>query len=288
MSVELIIHAKEKDLGDNFFVRRSLPNVKKRMVGPFIFWDHMGPADLKVNSKMKVRAHPHIGLATITYLFSGEILHRDTLGTEQMILPGEVNWMTSGSGIAHSETTEVKDKNILLEGIQLWVALPKQFEDVDASFSHFKEKDLPSFQCSNAQVRLVAGQFNNNKSPIPVYSDLFYLSARINKAGDFKYQLTNEQEGAVYIANGEAMVDGELLPKYTMVIFKKGSLIQFSSELGTQFMLLGGTPFPEERHIWWNFVSSEKSKIEAAKLRWEKDQFGQVINETERIPLPKS
>ena len=283
-----VIHIKPsvKDLGDNFKVRRLLPSIEKRMIGPFIFWDHMGPVELQAGRDMTVRAHPHIGLATITYLFSGEILHRDSLGNEQVIRPGEVNWMTAGNGIVHSERSFAKSPPERLEGIQLWVALPKDSEDVDASFVHQKESELPLLEHSGATLRLIAGEFNHEKSPLPVYSDLFYLQAKIDKDKVFQFKLLEESEAGVYIVNGSVEVNGEMFNRFDMISFEKGSEVNFKSLEDTEFMLLGGVAFPEKRHIWWNFVSSSSEKIEEAKQRWSEGRFPKVPKETEFIPLP--
>ena len=286
MSREYKIQSKEKDLGDNFIVRRSLPSIEKKMVGPFVFWDHMGPVTLKPGKDMIVRAHPHIGLATITYLFSGEILHRDSLGNEQTIKPGEVNWMTAGSGIVHSERSYAQQPPVELEGIQLWVALPKEAEDVDASFVHEKEKELPLIHENGYKLRLIAGEAFNQKSPLPVYSNLFYLKGEVEAGELFQMNLEPNQEAAIYIINGQVEVETETYQRFDMVTFSKGSQIEFKCLEDTVLMILGGEAFPEKRHVWWNFVSSEKEKIEQAKMRWIERKFPEVINETEFIPLP--
>ncbi len=284
MSRRIVITPKAKDIGDNFVVRRSLPHLTKQMVGPYIFWDHMGPITLEGEQEMKVRSHPHIGLATITYLFQGEILHRDSLGTEQPIRPGEVNWMTAGNGIAHSERAKPVKGAITLEGIQLWVALPIEFEDVDASFFHTKEKDLPFFEHSGAQLKLIAGEDLGQKSPVPVYSDLFYYHGKTSN--DFEYQLSPKREGAIYLLKGEIEIDDQSYSGHDLICFDQGENIHFKVKGDTEFMFFGGTPFPEKRYIWWNYVSSSMEKIEAAKKRWKEDESPTVINETEKIPLP--
>lgn len=286
MSREYKIKSKEKDLGDNFIVRRSLPSIDKRMVGPFVFWDHMGPVTLKPGKDMIVRAHPHIGLATITYLFSGEILHRDSLGNEQFIKPGEVNWMTAGSGIVHSERSFAQEPPVELEGIQLWVALPKDYEDVDASFVHEKEKELPLIDNGGYKLRLIAGTAFDQKSPLPVYSDLFYLKGEIKAGESFVMNLEDHHEAAIYIIDGEVKVESETYKRFDMVTFSKGSQVEFDSLEDTTLMIFGGEVFTEKRHVWWNFVSSDKEKIELAKQRWVERKFPEVINETEFIPLP--
>ncbi len=287
-NVELTIHPKEKDLGDNFVVRRSLPDRRKKMVGPFIFWDHMGPVILEGSKEMTVRAHPHIGLATITWLFKGKILHRDSLGNEQEIVPGEVNWMTAGSGISHSERSKAPlGEKRDLEGIQLWLALPVEHEDVEASFFHCKSEDVPLIQHKGAELRLIAGEFLGQKSPVPVYSPLFYLNGQVKEGQVFEHNLNKDEEAAIYVIEGEVEVEGESYDRFNLVISKKGSAMRFKALRDTKVMIFGGKVFPEKRYIWWNFVSHDQKKIENAKKRWLENDFGEVINETEFIPLPK-
>lgn len=287
-NIELKIIPKEKDLGDNFIVRRSLPDARKKTVGPFIFWDHMGPVTLTHEKEMKVRSHPHIGLATITYLFTGEILHRDSLGNEQTIRPGEVNWMTAGSGITHSERSKPEPgEKRELEGIQLWLALPKESEEVAASFFHCKEKDLPQFSKEGTELTLVAGEAYGEKSPVPVYSNLFYFSGKIKTGSSFSYSLNENEEGAVYITKGSLEIEGESAERYSLTIFKKGTAINFLSHEDSEFMIFGGEIFPEKRHIFWNFVSSDPERIEKAKKDWREGKFSKTIKETEFIPLPE-
>lgn len=261
--------------------------MRKRLVGPFIFWDHMGPTEITPDKEMVVRAHPHIGLSTITYLFEGEIMHRDSLQNELPIRPGEVNWMTAGKGISHSERSKAIDKNVPLEGIQLWVALPKESEDVEPSFVHKKENDLPLIDHQGFQLRLIAGEALDHKSPLPVYSPLFYLNGKSQKTGEMILPVKSGHEAALYVVSGKIEVEGRSFEKYEMVIFKEGMDIQFKTSGACEFMLFGGEVFPEERHIWWNFVSHDKAKIEAAKEQWLNDDFGTVINENQKIPLPE-
>lgn len=285
-NVEMVIVPRESDLGDNFIVRRLLPYMKKRMVGPFIFWDHMGPTTLKGEREMKVRAHPHIGLSTITYLFSGEIMHRDSLGNEQLIRPGEVNWMTAGSGIVHSERSK-SEAEMVLEGIQLWVALPKEHEDVRPSFVHVKEDSLPLIRNEEIELRLIAGCALDKESPLPVYSDLFYFCGTSKLGSEFHFDLKENQEAAIYVVNGQLEVEGQTFERFSLVTFNKGSTVDFVSKTDAVFMLFGGEVFTEKRNIWWNFVSSDKNKIEKAKMRWKNNDFPPVINEEEYIPLPE-
>lgn len=286
--IELVIEPAAKNLGDEFIVRRSLPVARKRAVGPFIFWDHMGPLELAPKVELKVRAHPHIGLATITYLFSGEIMHRDSLGNEQAIRPGEVNWMTAGRGISHSERSTYKNRNEILEGIQLWVALPKEKEDIEPNFSHFKENDLPLVEVNSHKLRLVAGEALGQRSSVPVHSDLFYFKGDAPAHAKFEFTLEAQQEAALYIVNGEIEVEGQAFKRFDMVVFKQGSKIEFNSRSSVEYMFFGGSVFPEKRFMWWNFVSTSEEKIERAKRNWVEQKFGQVINETEFTPLPEN
>lgn len=278
----------EKDLGDGFIVRRSLPKVTQKMVGPFVFWDHMGPVTLEGKKEMFVRSHPHIGLATITYLFSGEILHRDSLGNEQFIRPGEVNWMTAGRGIVHSE----RASNCVVEAIQLWVALPKKHEDVAPSFIHCKSQDLPKPEVKGFDCSLIVGSAFGAESPIPVFSDIFYMLVVSKNDGWFSMDLAFGREGAIYVTHGKAVVgSGETselveVERAEMFVFKSGSKIEFKCEPGTSVMVFGGLEFSEKPYLSWNFVSHSKEKIADAELRWKNREFPDVINETEFIPLP--
>jgi redox-sensitive bicupin YhaK (pirin superfamily) len=280
------IQGRPRDLGDNFVVRRALPHSKQHMVGPFIFWDHMGPTTITPETEMVVRAHPHIGLSTITYLFSGEIVHRDSLGNEVTIRPGEVNWMTAGHGIAHSERSQIQEGTRPLEGLQVWVALPQESEEIDPSFVHYKEKELPKIFHDNYQLRLIAGEAFAQRSPLPVFSPLFYLSGQSLSGGSFNFPVAPGQEGALYMVNGTIKVEGQDFKRFDLLVFNKGEDICFHSTGPCEFMIFGGAPFAEGRHIWWNFVSHAPEKIEVAKTRWQTGEFPAVINETDRIPLP--
>lgn len=284
---ELIINPKEKDLGDNFFVRRALPDQRKKMVGPFIFWDHMGPVEISGKKEMIVKSHPHIGLATITYLFSGMIMHRDSLGNKQPIIPGEVNWMTAGKGIAHSERASSVDEIMTLEGIQLWLALPKESEQVDPSFFHCKREDLDFRSSDGVDLLLIAGKFQDMTSPVPVYSELFYCNIKIAKGKVFNYQLRENEEAAFYVVKGEVKSKNQTFERYQLVIFKKSDLVNIDAETDCEIMFFGGETFPERRYIFWNFVHSDKDVIEQAKIRWKNGEFDNVIEETEIIPLPE-
>ncbi len=284
-SVALVIEPRVSDLGEGFLVKRALPFSKKRMVGPFIFLDHMGPAIFTKEKPLLVRSHPHIGLSTLTYLFKGEMLHRDSLGNELVIRPGEVNWMTAGRGIAHSERSFFSSDPMHLEGIQLWIALPKESEEISPSFIHVSEDQLPKIPVGNSEMKLIAGSAFNESSPVPVYSPLFYLGGTIAAGDRFELDVSANAEGAVYISQGEIEVEETLYRSGQMICFTPGHKISFKSQ-GCQVVVLGGEIFPEKRFIFWNFVSSSQERIEVAKLDWQKQKFGQVINETDFIPLP--
>lgn len=277
-----IIKPKTKDLGDGFTVRRALPVIGNRMVGPFVFWDHMGPVKLEGDQKLVVRSHPHIGLSTITYLFSGEILHRDSLGNEQYIKPGEVNWMTAGRGIAHSERAE----NTELEGIQLWVGLPPENEEEDPSFVHKKEAELPIVNIGSVMFRLIAGVWNDTKSPLPVFSDLFYLCGDLKDGQTVEVDIPRDQHMGIYVASGNVHCTGSEVGAYDLAIFRDNGKIEVKASKPTKLMLFGGKPFQKEPELWWNFVSSDKERLEKAKDDWKNGRFPSVINETDFIPLP--
>lgn len=285
--IEIVIPPREGELGDGFKVRRTLPYVKKRMVGPFIFFDHMGPAPVKTGDELTVRAHPHIGLAALTYLFRGGILHRDSLGNEQVIKPHEVNWMIAGRGIAHSERSHCIDIPDVLEGVQVWIALPKEIEDVEPSFGHIDSDKIPIIQVGKSKFKLIAGRAFGKVSPVPVYSPLFYLTGEMTAEEIFAMDLGPFAEGAVYVAKGRLNCDHKIYEEGTLICFHKGTSINFMSLTDSQIIIIGGEVFPEKRFIWWNFVSSNEAKIEIAKMRWNDHTFENVINEQEYITLPK-
>jgi redox-sensitive bicupin YhaK (pirin superfamily) len=288
--LETIIIPRTSDLGDGFEVRRALPSRRRRMVGPFIFFDQMGPIVLRAGTGLDVRPHPHIGLATVTYLFEGEILHRDSLGTVQAIQPGAVNWMTAGSGIAHSERTgpEVRARGGPLSGIQSWVALPQAHEETAPAFVHHDRDALPVVEGEGAHVRLIAGTLCGARSPVQTLSAMFYADVRLEPRARLALGAEHEEraaylvDGSVALAGcGEAFVAGQLL------IFRPGAEIVLAAQTAARLMLLGGEPMDGPRHIWWNFVSSSKARIEQAKADWKEGRFASVPGETEFIPLPE-
>jgi len=287
--IEMVILPPVRDLGDGFQVRRALPSAKRRMVGPFIFFDQMGPTTLQAGRGLDVRPHPHIGLATVTYLLQGEIVHRDSLNSVQTIRPGEINWMTAGRGITHSERTgaEQRAAESALFGLQIWIALPTAAEETEPGFSHHKAASLPSFDGEGQTVRLIAGSLLGRESPVPTYSDMVY--ADVILAAGARFQVPDEHvERAVYIVSGAVEAigqDGRFEPTQ-LVVFKPGAEIVLRAVDDARLMLIGGEPFPEKRYIYWNFVSSSQDRIEQAKRDWRESRFASVPGETEFIPLP--
>jgi redox-sensitive bicupin YhaK (pirin superfamily) len=286
--IELKITARPGNVG--IPVRRILPVAKKRMVGPFIFLDHMGPAILHGPSEaMDVRPHPHIGLSTLTYLFEGKILHQDSLGVKQLIVPGEVNWMTAGKGISHSEREpgDVRLHERSIHGLQFWVALPKELEDMEPSFVHYERSDIPELLEDHLSITVVAGSYKEHTSRLKTYGPMTFLVMRSSQQGLFLFQKPNH-EHALYCVRGSLKVGEERIQETEMIVFKKDSSIEVSFDGGAIFVLIGGEPLPEPRYIWWNLVSSSQEKIEAAKRAWENSTFPMVPGDPEKIPLPES
>ncbi|MCW3473806.1 pirin family protein [Limobrevibacterium gyesilva] len=285
--VDLVVEPSTKDLGDGFRVRRALPSVKRRMVGPFVFLDHMGPVLMPAGQGLDVRPHPHIGLATVTYLTEGSILHRDTLGTTQPILPGEVNWMTAGRGIAHSERTDapVRQSPHAIHGIQSWVALPRAFEETDPGFVHHAVADLPAVEDRGVALRLIAGSMYGQRSPVKTFSETFYADVRLDAGGAVPLP-TEHPERAAYLIDGALDIAGEVFEEHRLLVFRPGDAVTLRALRPSRVLLLGGEPMDGPRHVWWNFVSSSKDRIEAAKADWKAGRFGQVAGDAEFIPLP--
>lgn len=292
-SIELVISGRERDLG-GFSVRRILPHAQHRMVGPFIFFDHIGPADFAANEGIDVRPHPHIGLATVTYLFEGQLQHRDSLGSNQLIEPGAINWMTAGRGIVHSERTpeELRKTGARLSGLQCWVALPEEFEETAPSFVHYTANSLPEFKIDQAQVKLLIGDAFGYQSPVKTHSDIFYLVVRLKRGAKINFELAG-REAAAYVVEGSVRVNEEKIDQYAMAVGKKCGSLNIEALEDSQVMLLGGKSLGE-RYIYWNFVSSSKEKIEAAKLAWSQgpgdaqNRFPKVPGDEQSfIPLPE-
>jgi redox-sensitive bicupin YhaK (pirin superfamily) len=287
--IEIVIKARESDIG--IPVRRILPYVKKRMVGPFIFLDHMGPILLKApKDHMDVRPHPHIGLSTLTYLFEGKLMHRDSLGVKQLIVPGQINWMTAGKGISHSEREPDDARGIdrTIHGLQFWVALPVEKEDVEPSFNHYEEDATPVIQQDSLTIKLVAGSAFGKTSKLKAHSPMLFMVMSSEGDGKFSFDKVLGHEHAVYLVKGKLTVDGEVLKENELMVFKKDSDIELSYFAGTLFVLIGGEPFPETPFIWWNLVSSSKEKIELAKKAWTDGSFPQVPGDPDKIPVPEA
>ncbi|HYG89816.1 MAG TPA: pirin family protein [Azospirillum sp.] len=285
--LETAIVPRAHDIG-GFEVRRALPSAQRRMVGPFIFWDQMGPAELKPGQGIDVRPHPHIGLATVTYLFDGEILHRDSLGSVQAIRPGAVNWMTAGRGIAHSERSgdATRRTGQRVFGIQSWIALPKDHEETDPAFVHHPAATLPIIEGEGKRVRVVAGQAYGERSPVQGFSAMLYVDAALDT--DARLPVPAEHaERALYVADGMIAVNGDRFNAGQLLVLRSGDAITVDAETPARVLLLGGEPMDGPRHIWWNFVSSSKDRIEAAKADWKAGRFDAVPGETEFIPLPE-
>jgi hypothetical protein len=286
--IESVIVPRARDLG-GFEVRRALPATQRQMVGPFIFFDQFGPVLMRSGRGMDVRPHPHIGLATVTWLFDGKIFHRDSLGSEQPIAPGELNWMTAGKGIVHSERTPAtelaRDRQVF--GIQSWVALPKQFEETAPQFEHVAPDDMPLLQDRGVTARVVAGSLFGARSPVKTHSDLFYVDVQLEPGAAIPITAEYEERG-VYVADGEIEIADQVFSAGRLLVFRPGDQITVRSQTKSRLMLLGGEPMDGPRHIWWNFVSSSKERIEAAKQDWKMARFDIVPgDENDFIPLPE-
>jgi hypothetical protein len=269
-------------------VGRLLPFKQKRTVGPFVFIDHMGPAVLKDYQNLDVPPHPHIGLSTLTYLFEGAIMHTDSLGSEVEIQPGAVNWMTAGKGVVHAERTPVRLRKSekKLHGLQIWVALPKHLEDIEPSFKHIEADKIPSWQQDGVAFKLIAGEAFGKKSPVPVYSSLYFIEIKSSKRQKLNLGNYLNGESALYILEGAIQSEGNTFTPKQILIAKNSSLCEFEIRENSIIYIFGGEAFPEERFINWNFVSSDKAKIEKAKQDWIAQKFPKVPGEKEFVPYP--
>ncbi|HYN11679.1 MAG TPA: pirin family protein [Burkholderiales bacterium] len=287
MPLDALIVPRTRDLGEGLQVRRALPDAKRRMVGPFVFFDQMGPVAFAKGQGIDVRPHPHIGLATVTYLFEGEIMHRDSLGTVQPIRAGEVNWMTAGRGIVHSERTPpaLRASGSRAFGIQLWVGLPAEQEETAPAFAHHPAADLPVIKETGVQLRLIIGELFGKRSPVRTFSDMFYADATLE--GGARLTLRPEYgERAAYVAEGAIDYEGKIYQPAQLLVFRPGADIVIKASPAARVLLLGGAPLGE-RYIWWNFVSSRKERIAQAAADWQAGRFPPVPGETELIPLPQ-
>lgn len=287
-NIDLIIAERAADIG-KFMVGRLLPFRQKRMVGPFIYIDHMGPVKLDENQNFDVLPHPHIGLSTLTFLFEGSIMHRDTLGNKIEIKPGAVNWMTAGKGIVHSERTPeyLRNAEKSIHGLQIWVALPKHLEEKDPEFFHVDKEGIPSWQDGDLQFKLVAGEALGRKSPVPVYSELFMIEVKSTTRQNVKIGEQLYGESGLYILEGGIDSESHIYEPKQLLVTRDAQLCEFTILENSTIYIFGGEPFPEERYIDWNFVSSEKELIERAKQKWTERKFEKIPgDEEEFVPYP--
>ena len=290
-AVHRVIEPRPRDLGD-FQVRRLLPAPGLQTVGPFIFWDHMGPADFGPDQGVNVRPHPHIGLATVTFLYEGAFMHRDSLGTAQVIRPGDVNWMIAGRGIAHSERTppEVRgpDGRTRAHGIQTWVALPREHEEIEPSFAHHPAATLPRLERDGVRLTVIAGTAFGQRSPVNVLSPTLYVDAMFAEAGARCTIDDEHSQRAIYVSQGSVDVEGDAYHEGQLVVLEPAAqaVRVVATAANTRVMIAGGAPLDGPRHIWWNFVSSSQERIQLAKQQWREQRCSPVPGDPERIPLP--
>jgi redox-sensitive bicupin YhaK (pirin superfamily) len=288
MTIQQQLTGHEKDLGGGFIVRRLLPDARRRNVGPFIFFDHFGPSEELPGVNHDVRPHPHIGLATVTYLFDGAMMHRDSLGTQQLIEPGAINWMTAGRGIVHSERRpdHLRDVRFVNHGLQLWTALPLAHEETEPSFSHTPADAIPEVSVGDARVRVLIGEAFGARSPVPTFSQTLYLDIWMPAGGRMDLPAL-APELALYPVEGDVEVDGEPLPLRQMATLQPGRPVRLFTHAGARAVIVGGEPLDAPRHMWWNFVSSRKDRILQASADWEAMRMGTVPgDDVEFIPLP--
>jgi redox-sensitive bicupin YhaK (pirin superfamily) len=287
MTAPLLLQPHDKDLGGGFKVRRLLPAAKRRSVGPFVFFDHFGPATEQPGSEHDVRPHPHIGLSTVTYLFEGAMMHRDSLGSVQEIRPGAINWMTAGRGIVHSERKPERlfDATYVNHGLQLWAALPQAHEEVEPSFAHTAAADIPSLEVQGVQVRVLVGEAFGARSPVETLSKTIYLDLALPAGARFELPAL-AQELAIYPIDGDVSLDGEAVAQHTMAMLADGEGGVLTSQGAVRLVVIGGEPLDGPRFITWNFVSSRRERILDAGVDWSAQRMGHVPGETEFIPLP--
>ncbi|WP_440222409.1 pirin family protein [Dokdonella sp. MW10] len=285
-----LIPPREHDLGDGFVVRRMVPSMQARTIGPFVFFDHIGPVEMAPGRGVDVRPHPHIGLSTMTYLLEGVFTHRDSTGVVQDIRPGEVNWMTAGRGVAHSERTPAIERaqGHRMHGAQFWVGLPQADAEVAPSFSHHDVDDLPEWMTDDGGVRLrlVAGEAFGHRSPVPVYSRLFCLDVRLDDGAAFELP-PEHAERAIQVMEGTLEVDGLEIPMHRLAVVASGATVRIVASGTARAIVFGGDPLDGERFVWWNFVAASRERIAQAKDDWANGRFDAVPGETEFIPLPE-
>jgi redox-sensitive bicupin YhaK (pirin superfamily) len=287
-NIHLIIEERAVNIG-KFMVGRLLPFRQKRMVGPFIYIDHMGPVQMNERENVDVFAHPHIGLSTLTFLFEGSMMHRDTIGTEVEIKPGAVNWMTAGKGIVHSERTPeyLRHSEKTMHGLQIWVALPKELEQMEPEFFHIEKEQIPAWEENGLQYKLIAGEACGKKSPVPVYSKLYLIEIKSSTTQTVKLGSELYGESGLYILEGSIESEGNVYEPKQLLVAKDSKLCEFTITAGSSIYIFGGEPFPEERFIDWNFVSSDKALIDEAKQKWIAQKFDKIKGEeNDFVPYP--
>lgn len=287
-NISLIIEERAASIG-NFMVGRLLPFRQKRAVGPFVFIDHMGPVHLSDHENFDVGPHPHIGLSTLTYLFEGAIMHRDSIGSVTEIQPGAVNWMTAGKGVVHSERTpeRLRKSDKQLHGLQIWVALPKHLEEMEPAFAHIEANEIPQWEQNGVRIKLIAGEVMQRKSPVPVYSPLYFLELKSEKRQEVDLGHELFGESALYILEGEIKSEGHTYGPKQILIASNSNLCSFEMNENTTVYIFGGEAFPEERFINWNFVSSSKERLEQARQDWMAQRFPKIEGETGFVPYPQ-
>jgi redox-sensitive bicupin YhaK (pirin superfamily) len=287
MTVALVLQPHSRDIGGGMIVRRLLPAIERQSVGPFVFFDHFGPLEEHPGDNHDVRPHPHIGLATVTYLFEGAMVHRDSLGVTQRIEPGAINWMTAGRGIVHSERRpeDLRARTYTNHGLQLWAALPLDSEEAEPSFVHTPAKDIPEFSSGEVSARVLIGSMFGITSPVPTFRPTLYVDAHAREGGILELG-SADIERAVYSVDKRLIVDDLVIEPFTLAVLEPGSDVRIGAPEGARYVVIGGEPLDGRRHLWWNFVSSSRERIEEAKRAWAAQSMGRIPGETEWIPLP--
>jgi redox-sensitive bicupin YhaK (pirin superfamily) len=288
MSILLTLTGHEKDLGGGFKVSRLLPSAQRQSIGPFLFFDHFGPATVRPQDNFDVRPHPHIGLATVTFLFEGAMEHKDSLGSAQVILPGAINWMTAGRGIVHSERrpAALREQAHVNHGIQLWAALPLEHEETDPAFVHTPQSAIPQAEVDDAEIGVLIGKAFGKVSPVAVLTPTLYLDIRFAVGGALDLPPVAD-ELAVYPIDRGIRIDDAPLPARTLAVLKPGQAVHLTADGSARVIAIGGAALTEHRHIWWNFVSSSKQRIDQAAADWRAQRMGKIESDPEFIPLPE-